>query len=52
VARPLPDDAWIEFDPDDLLVKGASLIEVIFEGQPVKMFASDLKRFTVPGKAE
>jgi len=48
VARPLPDDACILFDPDDALARGANLIEVIFEGQSVKMFAADLRNLAAP----
>lgn len=48
VAKSLPKDACIEFDPDDVVARGVSLIEVVFEGNPVKMFASDLTNLAVP----
>jgi hypothetical protein len=48
VARPLPDNASIAFDPDDLLVKSHILIDVLWEDKLILMFASDLKSFAVP----
>jgi hypothetical protein len=48
VARQLPGDVTISFDPDDLLVKSHILIDVTWEDEMILMFASDLKRFAVP----
>jgi hypothetical protein len=48
VARPLPDNVSIAFDPDDLLVKSHILIDVLWEDKLILMFASDLKSFAVP----
>ena len=48
VARQLPGDVTISFDPDDLLVKSHILIDVTWEDKLILMFASDLKHFAVP----
>lgn len=48
VSRQLPGDAVIAFDPDDLLVKSHILIDVLWEGKLILMFASDLKILAVP----
>jgi hypothetical protein len=48
IAKPIPEDACIEFDVADLLVKGANLVEVASEGRLVKMFVSDLKSLAGP----
>ena len=48
VARLLPNDARIAFDPDEVLARAIALIGVVFEGELVLMFASDLKSLAVP----
>lgn len=48
VAKLLPDGACIEVDPETLVARGTSLVEVIFEDNLVLMFVSDLKSLTVP----
>ena len=48
VARQLPGEVTIYFDPDDLLVKSHILVDVIWEGKFILMFASHLKHYAVP----
>lgn len=50
VVTPIPEDALLEFDPADALARGAKLVEVVFEGRTVKMFAEDLKTLVSPEK--
>jgi hypothetical protein len=50
VAKPLPENALVTFDPADLGITENVMVTVIWETSTVKMFAADLRTLAVPAR--